>query len=858
MARPERKAPDAGAKGLALAKQGRLEEALASLDAAEAIDGDPQALNVRGMILTHLGRLDEAQAQFERALALRPEFADAINNCGTVHARRGHFAQARVCYERSLAFAPEQTHTRYNLSTTLLVLGDWERGFREFESRWRLFPHEAVRRSRLAPVWLGEEDITGKTVLLHHEQGYGDALQFCRYAPLVARRGTRVILAVPRALRAVMGTLGGGVEVVVDGDPTPAHDYCCALMSLPLVFGTTPENVPAQIPYLRAEPRRVQEWGQRLGPRPRVRIGIVWSGRRYPPINHPRDIPLATLRPLFELDAEFIALQQGLTAAEREHLARCPNVSLRGEELQDFADTAALIEQLDLLITVDTAVAHLAGAMAKPVWLMNRFASCWRWLLERTDSPWYPTMRLFRQRALGYWQGVVEEVRAAGESLIATPPVAGAASDRAAESPGPAPRRRAMLRILLTWELGLNFGHLARLLPIAEELKKRGHAVLVAARDLTAAAHVLAPAGISFIQAPHLTHGHPLSHRAAGYSDVLRAQGWGDVATLRGLTEGWINLYRMFRPDLVVADYSPTAVLAANIARRPHVLIGNGFELPPAVSPLPPFPGFSWATAEQAADSEASVLENASRIGQALRGARLDALRDLVSPARALFATWPELDHYGPRDGARYIGPLLGKIGGPAFAWPAETHAHKVFAFVRPDTEHVAEILPALKRLDANVICVASGFSDAQLAPHAAPNVAFSRGLVDLSSLTAEAHLCLSYGAEGTVNTFLLAGVPQVIAPRQVEAFMAVRRIEALGAGSGLRGRQSVETIQQALEAVLTQSGFAESARRIRDRYDGEVEASIERAVEELERAASESRGQGARRGVAAVADRGS
>jgi UDP:flavonoid glycosyltransferase YjiC (YdhE family)/Flp pilus assembly protein TadD len=856
MARPEPAAAVTGGRGLQLAKQGRFEEALASLDAEEGLERVPQARNTRGMILTALGRLDEAQAEFEHALALRPEFPDAINNCGTVHARRGDFEQARACYERSLALAPEQVHARYNLSTTLLVLGEWERGFREFETRWKLFPHEAVRRNRLAPVWMGEEDIRGKTVLLHHEQGYGDALQFCRYAPLVARRGARVILAVPRALRTVMETLGAGVRIVAEGDPLPSHDYCCALMSLPLVFGTTPATTPADVPYLRADPGRVAEWGRRLGPRSRARIGIVWSGRRYPPINHPRDIPLETVCPLFDLDAQFLALQQGLTPAERERLARHPNVTLHGEELEDFADTAALIEHLDLLITVDTAVAHLAGARGKPVWLLNRLASCWRWLLERADSPWYPTMRLFRQRSLGDWQAVVEQVRAAGEALIATLPAARTAGDEA-QSQRSVPRRPAMQRILLTWELGLNLGHLARLLPLAEALKQRGHAVLVAARDLTAAAQVLAPAGISFVQAPHLAHGHPLPHRAAGYSDILRAQGWGDVATLRGLSEGWINLYRMFRPDLIVADYSPTAILAAHIARRPHLLIGNGFELPPAVAPLPPFPGFSWATAEQAAESEALVLENAGRVAEAFRGAKLGALRELVSPARALFATWPELDHYGPRDGASYIGPLLGKIGGPPIAWPSEKRASKVFACLRPDTEHVGEILCALKRLDANLICVAPGFSDAQLGLHAAPNIAFSRGLVDLSSLMGESDLCLSYGAEGTVSAFLLAGVPQVISPRQVEAYMAVRRIETLGAGLALRGRQSADSVKQTIETVLSGSGFAESARRLRDRHGGEVERSIGRAVDEIERAAGAREDRASGRAAVPVANGG-
>ena len=793
-------------RGIALAKQGRFPEALASLATENIGEDDAEGLNTRGMVLTALERLDEALECFERALAVRPDFADAINNCGTVHARRGDFAAARGCYERSLALAPDQVHASYNLSTTLLALGEWSRGFREFEIRWKLFPHEAVRRNRLAPAWLGEFDVSGKTLLLHHEQGYGDAIQFSRYAPLVAQRAARVIIAVPRALRKLMDTLGSGVEVVADGDPMPAHDYCCGLMSLPAVFDTTPENVPASVPYLKADLAAVNDWRRRLGAPSGARLGLVWSGRRYPPINRPRDIPLETIRPLLGVDAEFVSLQQGLTQQERELLGHHSNVTLHGEGLTDFADTAALVENLDLVITVDTAIAHLAGALGKPVWLLNRFASCWRWLLARTDSPWYPTMRLFRQPSLGDWEHVVEDVRTAAKEFIGKLPAL--RSDSALGHPMPSIRRPRPLRILLTWELGLNLGHLARLLPVASMLKERGHAVLIASRDLASAARVMAPAGISFVQAPYLAQGLRLPHRAAGYSDIVRSQGWGDLATLRGLTEGWNNIYRMFRPDLIVADYSPTAVLAAHMANRPVLLIGNGFELPPASSPLPPFPGFSWATAERAAASEELVLENANRVAQQMRGTRLLSLHDIVNPARALVATVPDLDHYGRRDGAWYIGPLLQPLGGCSLDWPSGP-AKRVFVFVRPETAHATEILGALKQVDAAIVCIAPSFTTAQLAPHRAPNVRLSTQLANLSKLAPSADLCLSYGAEGTTLSFLFAGVPQLISPYHVETHMAARRLEALGLGLSLDRTQTAETIQNEIHSILSRDDLA-------------------------------------------------
>lgn len=822
-------------RGLVLAKQGRFQEALASLAIENIGWDDSDGLNTRGMVLTALERLDEALECFEHALAVRPDFADAINNCGTVHARRGDFAAARGCYERSLALAPDQVHASYNLSTTLLALGEWSRGFREFEIRWKLFPHEAVRRNRLARAWLGEFDVSGKTLLLHHEQGYGDAMQFSRYAPLVAQRAGRVIIAVPRALRKLMDTLGSGVEVVADGDPMPAHDYCCGLMSLPAVFDTTPGNVPASVPYLKADPAAVDDWRRRLGAPSRARLGLVWSGRRYPPINRPRDIPLETIRPLLAVDAEFVSLQQGMTQQERELLGRHPNVRLHGEALTDFADTAALVANLDLVITVDTAIAHLAGALGKPVWLLNRFASCWRWLLKRTDSPWYPTMRLFRQPSLGDWKSVVEDVRTAAGEFIGRLPAT--RSDSALDRPMPSIRRPRPLRILLTWELGLNLGHLARLLPIASMLKRHGHAILIASRDLTSAAHVMAPAGVSFVQAPYLAQGLRLPHRAAGYSDILRAQGWGDHATLQGLTEGWNNIYRMFRPNLIVADYSPTAVLAAHMANRPALLIGNGFELPPASSPLPPFPGFSWATAERAAASEELVLKNANRVAQQIRGTRLLSLRDIVNPVRALIATVPDLDHYGRRDGACYIGPLVQSLGGCSLDWPTGP-AKRVFVFVRPETAYATEILGALKRVDAAITCIAPGFTNAQLAPHRASNVLLSPQLANLSMLTPTADLCLSYGAEGTTLSFLFAGVPQLISPYHVETHMAARRLEALGLGLSLRSHQTAETVQTEIHSILSRDDLATNARSFSESHAATFHSAIPRAVAILERAA--------------------
>lgn len=356
------------------------------------------------------------------------------------------------------------------------------------------------------------------------------------------------------------------------------------------------------------------------------------------------------------------------------------------------------------------------------------------------------------------------------------------------------------MRILLTWELGLNLGHLTRLLPIAQELKAEGHSVLVAVRDIQAAATVLGPSGISFVQAPHLPRGIALPHRASGYADILLSQGWSDQAALWGLTQGWLNLFRMFRPDKLVLDYSPTVLLAARVAKVPAVLVGNGFELPPATDPLPCFPGFSWATPERAAQSEASAVVNANVVLKALGGERITGLSSLFLAHTCLLATFPELDHYGNRGGAQYIGPLLGELKAPPVEWP-EGQGPKIFAVLRPDTCHVQEILSALAMVRARVICVATGFARQQLMPFVRGHVRFALTPVDLN-FSLDANLCITYGAEGTMLRFIMAGVPQLISPWHVETFMTVRRVAAARLGYAISTPTTSHSIRATIECI--------------------------------------------------------
>ena len=276
-----------------------------------------------------------------------------------------------------------------------------------------------AKRHFVEPLWLGAEEIAGKTILLHAEQGFGDTLQFCRYVPLVAELGARVVLEVPKELHELMRTLPCTVHLVSHGSPLPAFDLHSPLLSLPLAFETRLETIPARVPYLSAPENRRSVWSNRLGRHDRLRVGLVWAGhpRKHQAVNNRgdryRSIGFDQLAPVLHIPGcEFYSLQKGDDAVAQLH-----NSALRGhvidwsEDLQDFADTAALIENLDLVIAVDTAVAHLVGALGKPFWLLNRYDTCWRWLLNRDDSPWYPTARLFRQDATRTWDGAIARIQ---------------------------------------------------------------------------------------------------------------------------------------------------------------------------------------------------------------------------------------------------------------------------------------------------------------------------------------------------------------------------------------------------------------------------------------------------------------
>jgi Flp pilus assembly protein TadD len=368
-----------------------------------------------------LNQVEEAEALFRHALALGVDPGRAKSNLSLALMEQARPEEAEICLREALAERPNHVEARANLALALLMMGQLEEGWRAYESRWEVEAMGAPAPMLSQPRWTGQV-LNGETVLLYAEQGFGDTLQFCRYAPMVAAAGGRVVLVVPKALRRVMTTLDGVAEVLTEEDDVlPVFDYHCPLLSLPFAFGTRMETIPAAVPYLHGDPG---PWGAFLDGLPGLKVGLVWAGKSRTAQPHAvaidkrRSMRLADMAPLLDVaGCSFVSLQLGPPAAQMQVLPDGAVLHDVADRMADWADTAGLIMGLDLVITVDTAVAHLAGALGKTVWMLNRFDSCWRWLLGRDDTPWYPTMRQFRQTSRGDWAGVVARVRTALAAL---------------------------------------------------------------------------------------------------------------------------------------------------------------------------------------------------------------------------------------------------------------------------------------------------------------------------------------------------------------------------------------------------------------------------------------------------------
>lgn len=392
----------------------RWDEALDSYDHALRLRPDQAEWHLnRSGVFKGLGRWDDALACCDRAGALRPDFAGAHFERGNILAELTRYEEMQAEYDQAVALEPDLAEAQYNRALGLLLLGDYSRGWRSYEWRWEVHAKLSLeKRNFKQPLWQGERSITGKRLLVYSEQGLGDAIQFGRFITTVAHLGATVIAEVQEPLVSLMRTVEGVSEAVADGSPLPPFDYHCPIMSLPLAVGSSLDTIPRAVPYVRSDPDKVAAWQSRLGQRRRPRVGIVWSGNPRQGNDRNRSFQLARWADQLPREFEYVCLQKEVRPVDLPALAANPWITRYENELTDLSQTAALCECLDLVISVCTSVAHLSGALGRPTWVMLPFHADWRWLVDRVDSPWYPTATLYRQQNSGDWDGLFSRIAA--------------------------------------------------------------------------------------------------------------------------------------------------------------------------------------------------------------------------------------------------------------------------------------------------------------------------------------------------------------------------------------------------------------------------------------------------------------
>ncbi len=446
----------------------RYEDALDSYDRALAIQPNyADALSNRGAVLIKLNRFEEAVTSFSQGLAIQPKSIEALSNRGNALRQLNRLEEALSSLQQALAIKPDYADAHWNEALCRLNMGDFALGWQKYEWRWKSKTFIHIPRNFSQPLWLGQESLHNKTILLHAEQGLGDTIQFCRYATKVAALGATVILEVQPALKTLLRNITGVTRIITYGEALPRFDYHCPLLSLPLAFRTDLNSIPFaaetnatttrhsysirsisdillcgkrflssltktnSVPasaayYIRANARQKSTWTNklRLNTQTSPRIGLTWSGNPVHTNDHNRSIALMDFTKIIngqnqgqcKNQAQFYCLQKEIRAKDQALLTKLhiqKEIVFVGNDLKDFSDTAALIDLMDLVITVDTSIAHLAGAMGKPVWILLPFNADWRWLTKRNDSPWYPSARLFRQPAMGDWDSVINDIKQA-------------------------------------------------------------------------------------------------------------------------------------------------------------------------------------------------------------------------------------------------------------------------------------------------------------------------------------------------------------------------------------------------------------------------------------------------------------
>jgi len=452
-------------RGRALKSLGQFSEALEDFNYAINLNPEfAEAICNRGNTLQDLKRFDEALKDYLKSQDLSPALVIAIFNEADLYEELEQFEKAIKTYERAIQLKPDYSEAwinkgnlekdfyrldeaehsyavakkvdpsyeeivKWNESLLALLRGRYREGWQLYESRWTGGKQNIKSSHRKSPLWLGETSLAGKSIFVYVEQGLGDTLQFARYIPLLAQAGAKIFFEVQAPHLKLMKSLADNAELSAQGDKVPKTDYQVPLLSLPLAFGTELDSVPCEIPYIKPEPSDIAHWKQKLGEPNRLRVGLVWSGGFRPnrpdlwAVNERRNIQLEMLAPLNMPGIEFFSLQKGKEAEAQRHTLETagwsgPTMLDFTDLFKDFSDTAAFIECLDLVISVDTSTAHLAAAMGKPTWILNRYDTCWRWLVEGETSPWYPSVRLFRQPAYGDWPSVVSDLKVALEELV--------------------------------------------------------------------------------------------------------------------------------------------------------------------------------------------------------------------------------------------------------------------------------------------------------------------------------------------------------------------------------------------------------------------------------------------------------
>jgi hypothetical protein len=397
-------------RGNVLQEKKRSGEAIDGYDLAIALRPHyAEAYHGRGEALLQIGRLEDSLASFDHAIALRSDFAEAHYGRGNALRQLKRFEESVASFDHAIALQPDFVEAQWNKSLHLLLHGEYQEGWRLYEWRWKVEMRDHIRDFK-QPLWLGDKPIANRTLLIHAEQGYGDTLQFCRYVRAAEALGAKIVLEVPKALFSLLATMPGNRTLVTRGEPLPDFDLHCPMLSLPWAFKTTLDTIPADVPYLFADPHQKADWQQRLGTKTRPRIGLAWSGKPGHKNDRHRSIALETLVPLLALPFEFHSLQNEYRENEESLLKNFQQLRNHQNDLRDFADTAALVSEMDFVVAVDTAVAHLSGALGKPVWILLPFVPDYRWLLDRPESPWYPTASLFRQTTSSDWETVISDV----------------------------------------------------------------------------------------------------------------------------------------------------------------------------------------------------------------------------------------------------------------------------------------------------------------------------------------------------------------------------------------------------------------------------------------------------------------